>query len=169
MKSYDCCYYRRLTLLHRDLGLLQTYLSISRSFFWHGLKCSARYYVAACDICQRHKSDTTSPISLLQPLPIMLIVWADISMDFIEGLPVSGRYSAILVVVDCLTKYGCFIPLIHPFTTMAVAELFVTNVAKLHGMPESITEPGSVFLSAFWRGFFKLQGITLKMSTCDHP
>lgn len=60
-------------------------------------------------------------------------------MDFIEGLPKSQGKSLILVVVDRLTKYAHFMALAHPYTTKHVAQVFLDNVYKLHGLPETIT------------------------------
>lgn len=45
--------------------------------------------MAACDICQRNKVENVTSPGLLQPLPIPDQVWADISMDFVEGVPKS--------------------------------------------------------------------------------
>ncbi|PKI54887.1 hypothetical protein CRG98_024718 [Punica granatum] len=59
-------------------------------------------------------------------------------MDFIEGLPKSGGKEVIFVVVDRCTKYAHFMALAHPYSATIVAQVFLDNVFKLHGMPESI-------------------------------
>jgi hypothetical protein len=75
--------------------------------------------------------------------------WEIVSMDFIEGLPQSDRHNALLVVVDKFTKYGHFLPLTHPFTALTVAQLFMDNVYRLHGLPKAIiSDRDRVFTSA---------------------
>ena len=54
---------------------------------------------------------TTKQRGLLQPLPIPVAPWTELSMDFIIGLPNSAGYTAVLVVVDRLTKVAHLAPL----------------------------------------------------------
>ncbi|RVW67108.1 Retrovirus-related Pol polyprotein from transposon 17.6 [Vitis vinifera] len=78
--------------------------------------------------------------------------------------------TAIFVVVDRLTKYGHFMLLPHPYTAKMVAQVFLDSVYKLHGLPHSITcDRDPIFTSVFWQEFFKLQGVSLQLSTAYHP
>lgn len=102
------------------------------------MKKAVTEFVTQCLVCQQHKYLAASPQGLLQPLPIPQALWEDISMDFIVRLPKSKGYDAILVVVDRLSKYAHFIPLKHPYTAKIVAEAFVKEIVKLHGIPKTI-------------------------------
>lgn len=77
-------------------------------------------------------------------------------MDFIEGLPTSSHYNCILVVVDTFSKYAHFIKLKRPFSALQVAQSFMENVYKLHGMPTAIvSDKDKVFTILLWKKLFK--------------
>ena len=91
-------------------------------------------------------------------------------MDFVEGLPRAGNVNCILVVVNSFTKYGHFLPLLHPFTAPVVAKLFLNNVYRLHGLPTAIiSDRDRIFTSHFWRELFRLADVSLQMSSSYHP
>lgn len=134
------------------------------------MKTSVREFVKTCGICQQAKPEIVLPPGLLQPLPVPSAPWDVATMDFIDGLPSSRQYNCLLVVVDKLTKYAHFIPLRHPYTPTKVAELFVDNIYKLHGMPKAlVSDRDPIFMSQFGQAVFRATGTDLKLSTANHP
>lgn len=131
-------------------GFPVTYRRVRQLFRWSAMKAFIKSIVQHCLVCQQAKHERIPYPALLQPLPVPNLPWKMVMMDFIEGLPVSGRYNCILVVTDKLSKFGHFIPLHHPFTAVTVAEAFLDTVYKLHGMPLSIiSDRDRIFISTF--------------------
>lgn len=77
-------------------------------------RATVQEFLQACAACQRHKTEHLYPVVLLLPVPT--IIWPDVSMDFIKGLPKVGNKSVILTVVDRFSKYAHFIMLSHTRT-----------------------------------------------------
>jgi hypothetical protein len=91
-------------------------------------------------------------------------------MDCITNLPKLGNKSIIMVVVDRLSKYAHFYALQHPFVASMVDQIFMDQVFKLHGMPQSIVSNcDPTFTRNFWQEMFKIQGTKLHLSKTYHP
>ena len=73
-------------------------------------------------------------------------------MDFVVGLPRAPRgYDAIWVIVDRLTKSTHFLAIRNNFFLNRLAELYVDEIVKLHGVPVSIvSDRDPKFMSRFW-------------------
>ncbi|KAJ4784848.1 polyprotein [Rhynchospora pubera] len=151
-------------------GILVTYQRLKSMFYWPNMKETVYEYVRSCEVCQLNKGEHVKSPGLLQPLPIPEEAWSSISLDFVTGLPKSEGKDVILVVVDRLTKYAHFFALSHPYTASTVAQLFLDNVHKLHGLPTTVvSDRDPIFTSQFWREMITKLGIKLNMSTAYHP
>ncbi|KAL5574220.1 hypothetical protein UlMin_023817 [Ulmus minor] len=74
-------------------------------------------------------------------------------MDFVTGLPKTTKnHDAIWVVIDRLTKSAHFIPIRTTFSLEQLADLYVREIVRLHGVPKSIvSDRDARFTSKFWR------------------
>jgi hypothetical protein len=151
-------------------GIKATYNKIKALFAWPGMKEDISEYISTCEVCAKAKSEHCRLPGLLEPLPIPDQAWHTISLDFIEGLPKSKSFTTILVVIDKLTKYAHFIPISHPYTAMSVAQQFLNNIYKLHGLPHTIiSDRDKIFTSTLWKELYRLAVVTLNMSSAYHP
>ncbi len=127
-------------------------------------------YVDHCDTCARIKPTRHKPYGLLKPLEIPKRPWQSISMDFVTGLPESNGHDAILVVVDRLTKMAHYIPCKETTDTRQFAQMFITHIFRLHGLPLDITsDRGSLFTADFWKELTRELSIDRRLSTAYHP
>ena len=95
---------------------------------------------------------------------------AVVSLDWITDLPPSHYHNAILVVVDRLNKMTVFIPTKKSMSAADVAALFLREVVRVHGLPESlVSDRDTIFTSHFWRRLIELLGIKANRSTAFHP
>ena len=80
-------------------------------------------------------------------------------MDFLVELPLTSRkHDSVFVVVDRLTKSAHFLPVRTDYSLDKLAELYIKDIVRLHGIPISIISDRdprftSIFLGKITRGF----------------
>ncbi|WVZ91013.1 hypothetical protein U9M48_037246 [Paspalum notatum var. saurae] len=152
-------------------GSEKMYQDLKQKFWWYGMKREVAEYVALCDVCQRVKAEHQKPAGLLQPLKIPEWKWEEIGMDFIVGLPrTQSGFDSIWVVVDRLTKVAHFIPVKTTYSGAKLAELYMSRIVCLHGVPKKIvSDRGTQFTSHFWKRLHESMGTKLNFSSAYHP
>jgi hypothetical protein len=92
---------------------------------------------------------------LLQPLKVLEWKWEEIGTNFIVGLPrTCDGYHSIWVIVDRLTKVAHFILVKTTYTEVKLAELYMSRIVCLHGVPKRIvSNRGTQFTSRFWETY----------------
>jgi hypothetical protein len=150
-------------------GMEKTLHRLRSDFHIPGACAAVQEIVHACTTCQRNKTEQLHPAGLLQPLIVPTTVWADIAMDFIEGLSRVHGKSVILTVIDRFSKSMHFLPLGHPYIATTVELAFFDSIVWLHGIPSSIvSDPDPMFTSQFWRELFAMAGVQLNLSLAFH-
>jgi len=110
------------------------------------------------------------PSGKLMPNHVPNCWWQVIAVDMIMELPQSHGYDAIMVVVNCLSKWAHIIPTVSDITASRVASLFRDHMWKLHGLPEEVTsDRGTQFVLSFTHILRQFLGICVAASTTYHP
>ncbi|KAL0533445.1 hypothetical protein IC582_030285 [Cucumis melo] len=152
-------------------GSTKMYQDLKRVYWWRNMKREVAEFVSRCLVCQQVKAPRQKPAGLLQPLSIPEWKWENVSMDFITGLPRTLRgFTVIWVVVDRLTKSAHFIPGKSTYTASKWAQLYMSEIVRLHGVPVSIvSDRDARFTSKFWKGLQTAMGTRLDFSMAFHP
>ena len=92
-------------------------------------------------------------------------------MDFITGLSKSKKQNdSIFVVIDKLSKETHFIPVKSTYKAVTIANIFLKEIFRLHGIPRVIILDRYVkFTGKFWRYLFSGLETQLNFSTAYHP
>jgi transposase InsO family protein len=153
-------------------GRSKTVELLQRQYYWPTMRKDTEQFVRNCHVCQRSRSGWHAPFGILRPLPIPDRPWQDISMDFVTGLPESGKekYDAIWVVVDRLTKDRHLVPCHTTVDAESLADLYIQHIFRLHGLPRTIvSDRGPQFAADFWGRLCSHLGIDRRLSTAFHP
>ncbi|OQE16552.1 hypothetical protein PENFLA_c027G03970 [Penicillium flavigenum] len=170
----------KLMQMHHDdptaghFGRARTEELLRRKYHWVNLQADVQKHVKSCAICQTAQTPRHRPFGKLESLPIPPRPFAELSMDFITGLPQSiwkGKIvDAILVIVDRFSKWCLFSPVSTTMDASELAELFYHNVELRFGPPNGIvSDRGSVFTSRFWSKLCYMSQVKLRYSTAFHP
>ena len=127
------------------------YQDLKRRYWWPGMKRDVVQFVEKCLTCQQVKAEHQRPARTLHPLGIPEWKWDQVTMDIVSGLPKTRQnHDSAWVIVDHLTKVAHFVPVNMTYTMDKLAELYVQNIVRLHGVPKSIvSDRDSRFTSKF--------------------
>ncbi|KAG8485945.1 hypothetical protein CXB51_019284 [Gossypium anomalum] len=153
-----------------DCMIVTMYNNLKKMYWWSRMKRDISEFVSKCLICQQVKVKHQVPSGLLQPIMVPEWKWDQITMEFVTGLPVTPRKKdAVWVVVDQLTKSAHFIPIGKDFSLDKLADLYISEIVRLHGVPLStISDRDPRFTSRFWKRLQEALGTKLNFSTAFH-
>ena len=79
-------------------------------------------------------------------------------------------HDSIWVIVDRLTKSAHFVPVNTRYLAGKYAELYVSQIMRLHEVPRTIiSDQGPQFIARFWEHLHKALGTKLIKSLAYHP
>ncbi|KAJ9561265.1 LOW QUALITY PROTEIN: hypothetical protein OSB04_006425 [Centaurea solstitialis] len=152
-------------------GATKMYNDLKDNYWWPGMKRVVARYVELCLTCLKVKAEHQKPHGKMQPLEIPMWKWENITMDLITKLPKTPRkFDANWVIVDHLTKSALFLAIRESFTSEQLADLYVKEVVKRHGVPALIiSDRDTHFTTRFWGRFHADLGTRLHFCTAYHP
>jgi len=127
-------------------------------------------FCKSCRRCQVIKVSREKPAGWLHNMPIPDRPWQSIGMDFTGPFVEVEGFNYILLVICRLTGMVHLIPTNTTTSAKDIAKIYIKEVVRLHGIPESIvSDRDTKFNSMFWRELSNSLGQKLLMSTAYHP
>lgn len=155
------------TLAH--MGPRSTQGAMARYFWWPNMYKFVTRLCRGCDKCQR--ANDRGPMSgklFQQDAPKRR--WQRVYMDLMTHLPLTPRgRTAVLLVIDALTRRSVIIPTTTDASATKLAELLLQHVVAYYGVWDEIgTDRDSKFLGEVMQALFKLLGMKHYATTSHH-
>ncbi|QRV84915.1 Retrotransposable element Tf2 protein [Ceratobasidium sp. AG-Ba] len=132
-------------------GQARTLELISRRYYWPAMKQQVNRFVKHVKFVNGVKAINSMPHQNPYRYP-------------------KNRMDSILVVIDRFSRQAHFIPCLESTNAEGVADLFVKEVWKIHGLPKTtVSDRGPTFNSQFLKALYTKLGINPKFSTAFHP
>jgi hypothetical protein len=123
----------------RHPGYQKTITIVKNKYYWLGMEKEVSNFIARCLEFQKVKDERKHRASFLQTFSILEWKWEFVNMDFITKISrTTKKNDYIMVVVDKLTKFSHFISVKSMQKETNIAEIFMQEIAKLHGVPKTI-------------------------------
>lgn len=159
------------------LGVEATYQRLLQRYDFPRMLQTVEKYVRGYYVCQENRHSTQKRYGQYHGLEVPApFPGSALSTDFTFGLPpcehpLNGQqYDGIQVYVCRLTRRVRFLPVAETISAPEAAALYRMEVLPHWGMMRSlVSDRDPRFTSAFWTELAQALGISLKMSTADHP
>nr|GEY51521.1 reverse transcriptase domain-containing protein [Tanacetum cinerariifolium] len=107
-------------------GADMMYYDLRDRYWWPGMKKDIVEYISKCLTCLKVKAEHQRPSGLLQQLKIFIWKWEGIAMNFKTKLPwTSSGHDTIWVIVDRLTMFAYFLPMVKDYKMDRLARLYL--------------------------------------------
>jgi hypothetical protein len=135
------------------LGHQKMVTTLRKIFYCLNMKGGTKKYLAKCQYCQHLKAKHQLPAGLLHPLPVLEWKWQTISLESITSFPrTQEQNDSIMLAINKLSKSTHFIPMKSTFKEINIAEIFMKEIFRLHGIPKTMILDRDVkFISTFWK------------------
>ncbi|KAK3564885.1 hypothetical protein QTP86_030827 [Hemibagrus guttatus] len=151
-------------------GRQRTLSLLKERYWWPNMAEEVARFVRGWSVCAMVSTSRRLPEGKLVSLPIQRHPWSHLGIDFATDLPVSNGFTTILVTIDRFSKACKLIPLKGLPTALETAEALFSKVFRHFGILEDIvSHRRPQFISRVWRGFFKLLGVSVSLSSGYHP
>lgn len=123
-----------------------------------------------CDICSRSKKFQHCPYELLQLLPILKQLWSSISVNFSTKILPVIIFDTIYVIIDQFIKMAYFVLWKKTIFGEEITRHFFDNIHRHQGLRDDIIFYwGPQCISKFWKSFFKILKVNIKLSSIFYP
>ena len=155
-------------------ALAKTYIWISNSYFWPGMKSDIQKHIDSCMQCQVRKKYYSRIIFLksvpLQPLPLLDQPNQCIHVDLFGPLKMSARSNKfILCIMDAFTKYAEVIPIPDKQAVTVSQEMYANWICHFGSPLQVHSDGGKNFCNKIADELYYLLDIKHTKTSPAHP